>query len=427
MFSLVSCARTELTSTGDLSNAEDLSYIVSIIDTYNENQSGIKENINNALLHDTVKPFTVEYDSVILSEKITELFSPDNFSCQLPNRIKGKIKENPNWAPQEIKDKLKNLPKWALHMKDVGVSVILNTLWIKPEGGAEFNIPVLGSPTYSSLDVKNYIDNVRDEFAYTLDCSGYLNAVLSTGLKLSKAEIEASAKVSMDKAGSLILARAHIFSPLYVALKPSAFPSAIELSNDDRLATLYAILQSLPANISDNDEITTPLELEIVWSSISGNSKFNGETSLKSNIDVSIGVASLAFNTQGGMAFSKTSYFKDFETYIIRKNVVPNIDPIKIGDVKSQIIDLTRFAVIEKPAEIVNGKIKVSIRFPQSFKELTWSIKENGYKIEKTDLDHGNLCSFTISGPSNSTNDFITLISNSRGIKLSREIAIPRS
>ena len=403
-------------STTDLtSNKEGLTIVKNFV-----KEIQLYENTKNSMLN-----VLATYDSVVIAKEVAKLFNPDNFQCPLPKKLKKKLKENPNWAPSFVTEKINKLPKYALHVDDASLAVLLSTITLKKSNNEKLPIVVLGAPTYSNLNVHNFIDRARSEFSYSLDFSGYLSAALSTSAKGGKNEISQSAKLAMDKSGMLMLARGHVFSPLFVALRPSKFPDYIEQTNFERLSTIYAILNALPQNTETTDEITTPMELDVIWSSVSGQSKFNGEGSLKANAGGGIGIVSASFNSEGGASMSKKASFTEIDSYILDANILTNYDPVKVEEVNNALKMLTSKAVIERPAETINGKINFTIQFPKGFRDLVWGVKENGFSVEDVSIDENNYCSFVVSGSSNSTNDLITLETTFESIDLERKIILP--
>ncbi len=402
----------------DTSNIDELRYAVQLLED--------GQKFNNIVGSDSALSSVVdaEYEYANVKHEIRRLFNPDKFGIQLPSKVRRKIRDS-NWSPRFIEDKLTEIQDTALFLNDQSFRVLLNTIKVKKSDSEIIPVVVLGSPSYESVNLESIIDKNRPEFAYTLDCSGYLNAALTLGVRARKNEINTSAKTAMNKNGAVMVSRASVFSPFVAALRPNSMIRRARQNTFERISTISALLYSLPKDVEDSDEIVIPIEMDLVFCSTSGSAKFNGEASYNVNLGGSAVFASGSFNSNGGASISRTSSFKNYQTFLINPEVLPIHDPITVDEVKNSLESVVSQAVIEKPAMIQKGNVEFTIQYPDHFLDLNWTIKENGYSIISKKLDESGYCTFLISKPADSTEVIITLEANMRGVELEKRVLLP--
>ncbi|WP_299116438.1 hypothetical protein [uncultured Winogradskyella sp.] len=364
----------------------------------------------------------VQYDTINIKQEIVTFFSPENFECVLPKKIKKRFKKRKNWIPSSLKSNFNNLPDVAYKLNDASIAVLLNTFYIKPSDGSEkYPVTVTSSQTYSSFDVQKYIDGQRSNFAYSLDCSGYLSAAFSVDAKAPIVDIQSSAQSSLDRSNSTLLARAFVFSPIISAIRPRQFNKGNYMSDSERLDVLVSILSSV-GNTNDDDVLMVPPIMDVLWTSKKGESKFNGEGKFTGNAGGGIGIASLSFKTSAGASFTRSTTFTDYDSYLLNSEIINNPRPIKIVEIKNEIKKLTKNTVITKPLSEVDGKKVFTVGIPASLCDLNWTIEESNFTILSTQSNEKG-CEFEILAQ-NPNAPIATLKCIIEGVELKKKVLI---
>jgi len=279
---------------------------------------------------------------VKLSDAVAKLFDPESGFCALPDKVSKKLKklkeENKAWAPSYVSQQLAHMPDSAVYLNGASLATLVHTVTIKHHDGTSFSWPVIGSPTFKSLSIADYLQTAAyGSFAYTLDCSGYLNAAIEASGTVPGADIKTQASAALQKQSSLFIGGGVLVSPLYAAV----YPEGVGISIDTALR--IKILKSLLAipSLRDDDIIDTRLSYEVIWASRQGSSSFNGAANISGRGGLGIGVAQVSASGQAGGSVSRTSTFTSFDTYVTKRELISNPQQITVAYVKTVISQLT--------------------------------------------------------------------------------------
>lgn len=254
---------------------------------------------------------------VSVKDSVAKLFDPDQQPCVIPEKVLKKLKkfkaDNQAWVPRDLAILLNGMPDKALYMKGRGLTVVLHTVKVKHSDHKFETFIIIGAPTFASISIGDWVSRASDNnFGYTLDCSGLLNASIEGTATVPGADIKTAAASSMDKKSSLFVGAGVVISPLYAAYYGDA--SGIKISNKDRSSILNAILNT--PGISDTDDIELIMSYEVVWASSKGEQGFNGSASFSAKGGLGIGIAQVAGSNEISGTVSRSSTFGSFDTYL---------------------------------------------------------------------------------------------------------------
>ncbi|AMQ01716.1 hypothetical protein AY601_4896 [Pedobacter cryoconitis] len=274
---------------------------------------------------------------VTLKDVVAELFDPASHPCPLPSNVAkkliSKMKKKEPWIPIYIDSYLKGLPPTARLVKGTSITGVLHTVTLKRADGSTYERLLKDSPTYKNLNINDYINTIAyGNFAYSLDCSGYINAAIVASGIAPSGDFKATAKSALDKKSSMFIAGGTLSSPIIGAIYPSGLDT--EMDKDTRLSILKSIL--LIPDLSDSDLLITPELIEVIWASKQGGSNFNGEADFSARGGIGMGVAQVSGSLGAGGTVSRTGSFSSFDTYVTDTKK-SELKPITI----KQIRDLT--------------------------------------------------------------------------------------
>ncbi|MFA6057881.1 MAG: hypothetical protein WC756_06770 [Taibaiella sp.] len=273
---------------------------------------------------------------------IGNIFSPSaNTGCTLPRRVSQKLREDSEngrpWTPTYVAAYLKDMPDSCLYMPKSNLSHLLHKVTIIPTQGKTRDWVVKQSPTYKNLSVETFISPSQSSFFYSLDCSGYLNATLEGSVVIpAAADIKSSAQLAMKSSSSMFVAGGVILSPLLAAYYGEAV--GISLEKETRLKILKAMAE-IPFT-QDSDTLDMELSYDVIWSSNSGTSSFNGGGDIKASGGISVGVGSLSSVAETGASVKRESSFTNYSTYIINQRPSEKPQNITVKQIKDLIVGL---------------------------------------------------------------------------------------
>ncbi|WP_271783603.1 hypothetical protein [Aquimarina algiphila] len=284
------------------------------------------------------------HERVSLKDEVFKLFDPDNSLCDLPRKVKNRLKKlkerKKPWAPKYIVEHIKGLPDSVLRLPRTSISVLIHNVYIKSandNSNTTRKIPLFSAPTFKNLDIERFvITQGFDTFFYSLDCSGYLNVAIEGSGVVPGADIQGSAKAAMDSKKSMFVAGGIITSPITAAFYGNFLGT--DLSTSERIKILEE-LAKIPL-IKDTDKIIVPSNYEAIWVSKEGSSSFNGSAEFGGKFNAGIGFASLSTNTNAGSSLTRKSSFNSFNTYITNRKIMTELSPFTIQEVKTKITEL---------------------------------------------------------------------------------------
>lgn len=354
--------------------------------------------------------------NVDVHEEISNLFAPDSqLPCKLPKKIINKIRKTKNWTPRVVRRNLSKIPKVGDKVPNISALTYLNSLSIVPVNGNAYEIEINSSP---KLEMINFIDRGRTRFAYSLDCSGYLNAALEFNAGASAAKIKSSASSSLTDNGTVLLVRANVIPPVVEAVRKS-LPASNRMNEIDAFTLILGLKKELRSDSMDEDKLVVNKIVDLLWTSNEGKSSFNGEASLSGGVRF-IGIQ---FSADAGGSLTRSSSFTNFDTYILNKEVRPLADPITVGEINSILVGLAKSSrVVEEPKN-VNGDITFELLMPSDLSGGGWTVKGVPNANVATEENGENKVKFTISNlPSGLST--ITISRDFRGLLLEKSIKI---
>lgn len=306
-------------------------------------------------------------------KEVSNLFSSSG--CNLPEKLIERLKKSGQdaFVPEELKQALKQDPITTFEkVSGANVRAAMHVATFERNGKSE-DRPLTGSQSYFRLDPLNLLDPGKDNFLYTIDCSGYLNSSIALGGGVPAAQGEIAAKLAMQSVRSIFVARATLFSPIAMAIHPDIFPEM--QSRRDRMDILHALLQE--ANLvwngvssTEATKISTQRMTKVLWTSNNGTSSLQG----KSSFDAKAGLGSIGFNAGGANSISKNLNFSSFNTYIIPSQNSNKLT-IDLASVPEKLRTLVNYAAAG-PINNINGDYQVAYDLPRTVCEKTWTVYE---------------------------------------------------
>lgn len=237
------------------------------------------------------------YSTVNVSDEVVKIFDSETCPCQLPDKVKKSLKGK-NWMPNDVKAFLKkSFPEQALYLRGESAVSLLHKATFKTTTGTTFDRVVAGAPTFKNLDISRFIlREAKDNFVYTLDCSGYLNVSISACGGAPGIKIKTEAESALKNQHSLFVAGGTVVSPIAAAYYGNTL--GVNLDTNERIKILQAII-NLP-DVSDSDSIVFQSSFQMLWTNNNGNSSFNGKGQIGGNGNAGFGIAEVSFNSQSG-------------------------------------------------------------------------------------------------------------------------------
>jgi len=232
---------------------------------------------------------------------------------------------------------LNELPDSVIFIEGVGLPTLLHTVAVTHADKSMEDVLVIGAPTYTNLDPTKLVDPNHNHFAYTLDCSGYINAEIQASATVPGSDMTAKAASSLTTQNSMFVGSAIVISPLYAAYYGSS--SGIILDTATRIAVLKAIVND-SNDFSATDVITLTMSYQVVWVSNTGNQNFNGSADLTAKGGLGIGMAQISGSASGGGTISRSSTFSSFDTYLTGNQILNKPGLVTLASINDVITKL---------------------------------------------------------------------------------------
>ncbi len=278
----------------------------------------------------------IKYDAVHLKTEISKLFNTNNSPCQLPDKVRKKL-GGKNWAPPFIARYFNSAPDSGTLIEGASVSYILHSLKIQQSNGETRPWILAGSPTYRNFSFENFILDFNS-FAFTLDCSGFLNtAINASGILPAVADFATSAESALTTQNSMFVGAGVLVSPIAAAY----YGDQVGVTMDTTLRLqILKIVERIP-NIQSTDLLIFSNSYEVIWTSNSGSSSFNGEGNFRGTAGGTVGIGSISGNINAGGKITRESNFSQFNTIFTKRKFIPDLVPITLTQVKAKIAELS--------------------------------------------------------------------------------------
>jgi len=290
-------------------------------------------------------------EEVDLYKELLTLFNTDNFDCGCDEKLKRKLRR---YKPKNKEDDESGfIPKVVLNnalytdkailLDRSGSSILAHGFQYEKQTGDKSKLLFArNSPTVEKFSESDYIENnpnTYDHFLYTLDCSGFLSAAVSATVGVSKNSIKASANAASKSDKSLIVLGGVMYSPLYQAyIGDGAFSKNDSITKSIRIKILESILSAIPnQEQTDNTQVFINTNFQVILTSNSGTSSFNGEAKLGITGGVGFGIGSVSGEGQAEGSVQRKSSFSRYKTYLTETNVNAEPNEITILSIKNKI------------------------------------------------------------------------------------------
>lgn len=284
----------------------------------------------------TTPPQVINY-----KDSIAKLFDPDSQPCVLPEKIIRKLKkfkENKQyWVPKELAATLNQMPDKAINLQGKGLSILLHTVKTTRANNTTNSYIIVGAPTFNSLDLDSWIFKTTNNFGYTLDCSGLLNATIEGTATVPGSDITTTASSAIKDKKTLFVGAGVVISPLYAAYFGDA--SGVKLNKTDRIAILSSII-NMPG-ITDTDSIELVMSYQVIWTANNGESGFNGKGDFSAKGGIGVGFAQVGGSANFSGSVSRSTTFGSFNTYYTGEQVLNAPEHVTGAGIKALIKQLS--------------------------------------------------------------------------------------
>ncbi|MDH1701442.1 hypothetical protein [Comamonas terrigena] len=286
---------------------------------------------------------------ITLRAELTELFKGNG--CTLPAKLTSALKSKTGseaLIPNELVDAFQTATLDAQLQKfpDQTVNAVLHSVTIPIDTGKTRQLSLVGAESYKSRSVADFLDPEASDFAFTMDCSGYLNAALRMDVSVPTSQLTQASDGALKSTRSLVVMRGHIFSPSAAAMDPSL--GGAGLNDRQRIGLLYAIVAEVISDgvnrrmeASDQTAVTAWRKIDVIWTSNNGESSLTGKASIAGSGNVGLGLASVSASAGAGGSVSRQMTYKSFNTYILDSKVLEPVQR-KLGVLKGLLQDEVR-------------------------------------------------------------------------------------
>jgi hypothetical protein len=275
---------------------------------------------------------------VVLHDEIVNFFDPENQNCPLPEKIKNKLlklrNDNTPWIPKYISEQIGTINEDVLYLPGSSLNNLLHFIILKRQKGQPIKWTLQGANTYKFFQIENFIQTTNyNSFIYNLDCSGFLNAALEGSSTVPGADINIAARAALESQSSMFIAGAVILSPIGAAYYGSDLN--VNLDTLSRIQVLQSVLNI--DNITDTDTLDIPLSYQVIWTSKSGKSGFNGKAQFAANAGAGFGIAQFKSSTNANGSISRTSSYDSYDTYLTSYRPIDFPTKLTIKNLKDKL------------------------------------------------------------------------------------------
>lgn len=312
-------------------------------------------------------------------EAVAAPFQPGSNKCEIPKRIADNIKGIKNWTPAGLSDAINTIKVENVeYVNQASINVLMHTVELSRPASADWkhSLTITGVRSYTTFDPGPFMDTTRPSFLFTLDCSGYLNASMSAAGTFGVGDIKTASKTALSAKTTSMVARASIFSPFTAALRPADVPTiALEyLSVRDNMELLFGLISQLPADTLDTDQLLPIRQLDVLWTSASGETTAQNDASLAGGVSAALGFGSANSSAGAGFSINRRSNFKDFTTYIIQSPSSAST-ATSVKDLRTRFQTVAKNAKLLVPISVVNGDYLLRYDMPKLMcEQLQWTV-----------------------------------------------------
>lgn len=331
----------------------------------------------SALAVVTVRSLTAniqkEKNAVDLGQELNGFFK--HGGCSLPKELVKKLdKKDKAYIPGELKNILaRDLTADVDKYSGQSVLKVLNTATFIDTKSNARQVTLTGAETYAGYDPLHNMDTQTNNFAYAMDCSGFLNSSISVAGGISGNDGAIAAKNALETKKSMLAVKASVFSPIALAISPDIGGN---LSRRQRISVLYSLSREVrgadPA-APETTRVTSGRMLPAVWISSAGASSFQGETNLSGNGSAGIGVLSASGSTAGNATFSKSIAFSQFDTYIINSQEIATVEA-DLKTINETVVQLVNATLSATRLLQIGKSFQVVFDLPRLVCQKNWSI-----------------------------------------------------
>jgi hypothetical protein len=367
----------------------------------------------------TAKEASDSVDVPSMQPELTHLFGAG--SCPLPKDVQAdlNLQQGEGNVPNDLIGLLdKDYKAPASKIGSTYARAVLHRVEVNLRG--QWQVLTLdGTRTFSESDPLSFVDQHNlSNIIYTLDCSGYMNAALaaSTGY-FHFAKFSSDAQTAMAAKASFAVVDAYAYSPVAIAINPGLSP--IKLPPADRVDILYAIEVEAFNAWQTGDDTQKPMpgaspirswhKVHLIWTSNTGQSSFNGQVAISTNINAGLAGTNADVSAGVGGSLSRSVTFAKFDTYILDEPLKDTV-PSTLDGLHRDLINLMQHTDPPTTGPIQGGVSAVYSGIPASICQLTWSASASGANdasVQTSFDDTG--CKFTVRSNANLVGQLVTL------------------
>jgi hypothetical protein len=322
-------------------------------------------SVNKAL-----NPEQPALEKVVISNELDKLFGSNG--CDLGKKIQSKILSEKRLGviAKELRESFgSDFQREAVKVSGQSAQATLHVIQAT-EGDKSARLQLTGTDTYNNMPATDLVNSQADSSAFTMDCSGYVSAVLSTEAGITGASAKAAADAAVKNQQSLVIIRASVSSPVALSMNPST--GTVKLPVSKRLDILYAIAVEAKAQFPDATDamkFTSWRSFRLMWTSNQGNSSLQGKTSLSANA----GLGVFSTSVDGSAMMSKGVQFSSFNTYILDDSLGGSVES-SLGEIRTMIGELVSQSLPTAPASHMGNDFTAAyMGIPQNICLLPWS------------------------------------------------------
>lgn len=272
-----------------------------------------------------------KFEKQHILDALIKFFDPSSFPCTDNKKLIDKVKKininkkHKGFIPSAVKNKLPEKVDSVEYLDMLGSRIICNIFEYK---SANNTIVKLGlarnSYSYSVFNIFDYLEKEEQGFSnyiYSLDCSGYFSLAISAAGGIGENQLNSNTEAAFEADKSLLFVSGFVYLPLY-----ASYEGTDRYSSKDS-TTLAIRIKNLDAIISElgQEPATTLVTLnrnyQIILTSNSGTSKFNGKINFNASGGVNFG-ASIKGKSDNKVELTRSFEFNDYNTYILKKNIL---------------------------------------------------------------------------------------------------------
>lgn len=346
---------------------------------------------------------------VKLSDELFTFFN--NNGCNIPKDLRDKVTKNgnTNLIPEDLRGMLGSEMNTMVQKIDgKNVNGVLHSVQFQLPGQAIETMRTTNADTYDTLNAMSLVDTNFSSFAYTMDCSGFLNTAIQAAGGIKSNQAEAAAKLALAAKKSMVAVRAAVFSPIALAINPDIKD---RLTRAERTSLVYSLITEVlgrqPA-APDDTVITAWRQVALMWTSNQGSSSFQGTATFNGSSEFGAGIVSAGGNLSSGSVVGRNISFSNFDTYVIDAALDKPVTAT-LKDLYAAVETLVNNVPLTTPAMRQGDKFLVAYALPKQLCRKEWTLasaKSNQRMPGAVTAEWANgACSFLIAPAQNPAAD----------------------